>query len=100
MIVLRIVRDSRPATGNSRASPLRTPSPRGDSIIFRVARIIADATAEASEVDRNYWREHDWLAAGRFAPARINPGANALAALAEKIIRKAMARGMVRPVLR
>lgn len=79
--------------------PLPRPGLR-DLIAFRVARIIADATAEASEVDRNYWREQSWLTADWFAPARINPVANALAALVEKMIRKAMARGLVRPILR
>lgn len=82
-----------------RTRPLRHPALR-DLIAFRVARIIADATAEASEVDRNYWRERGWLHSDWFAPARINPVANLIAALVEKIIRKAMARGMVRPVLR
>lgn len=79
--------------------PLPRPGLR-DLIAFRVARIIADATAEASEVDRNYWRAHGWLGADWFAPARINPFANGIAALVERIIRKAMARGMVKPILR
>ncbi|MCL4779441.1 MAG: flavodoxin family protein [Gammaproteobacteria bacterium] len=79
--------------------PLPRPGLR-DLIAFRVARIIADATAEASEVDRNYWRERGWLHSDWFAPARINPVANLLAAMVEAMIRKAMARGLVRPVLR
>ena len=79
--------------------PLHRPSLR-DLIAFRVARIIADATAEASEVDRNYWRERGWLTADWFAPARINPFSNGIAALVETLIRKAMARGLVKPILR
>ena len=75
------------------------PAPGIEALInFRVWRSVVRRTREASPYDWNHWQESGWLDQNYYFPARVNPVSNALAAVIERLIDRAIRTAGVSPI--
>jgi len=70
-----------------------------DLISFGVWRSLVVRTGDQSPCDWNYWREQDWLERSYYVDVPVNPLANALAALIERLMARAIRNVSVGPVI-
>jgi len=77
-----------------------TPRPGlAELINFRVWRSVIIRSKDASPYDWDHWRSSGWLEQDYYFPARVNPLANALAAMVEKLIGRAIRKVSVKPII-
>lgn len=66
-------------------------------INFRVWRSVIIRSKDASPYDWEHWNQSGWLQQNYYFPTRVNPVANILASLVEKMIGRAISKVWVKP---
>ena len=78
----------------------RLPRPGVAELInFRVWRSVVKQSREASPYDWNHWQQSGWLDQNYYFPVKVNPLANSMAIVVEKLIERTIRKVAVKPVI-